>query len=104
MRFEAVALVIYGLLVAAGGYLGFRKAGSRASLAGGLRAGAAVVIASVLALSGARPGFWLVLLFSSALTIFFAYRLIKTRKPMPSVPMIALSVAAALLCVWALRR
>lgn len=104
MRFEAIALIVYGILVAAGGVLGFRRAGSRASLTGGLRAGAAIVIASVLALSGARPGFWLVLLFATALTIFFVYRLGKSRKAMPAVPMIVLSAMAALLCVWALRR
>ncbi len=104
MRIEALGLLLYGLLVAGGGILGYRRAASRASLRGGLRAGAAIVIASVLALSGERAGFWLVLVFAAALAIFFAYRLAKTRKAMPGVPMIVLSLAAALLCLWSLRR
>jgi uncharacterized membrane protein (UPF0136 family) len=104
MRYEALALILYGLLVVGGGILGYRRAGSRASLAGGYRAGAAIVIASVLALSGARAGFWLDLIFAGALAIFFAYRLVKTRKAMPGAPMIVLSLAAVLVCLWALRR
>jgi uncharacterized membrane protein (UPF0136 family) len=104
MRVAAMALLLYGLLVVAGGILGYRRARSRASLAGGYRAGAAIVIASVLALSGQRAGFWLNLVFAGVLAIFFAYRLARTRKPMPGIPMIVLSLAAVLICLVALGR
>jgi uncharacterized membrane protein (UPF0136 family) len=104
MNVPAMLLVVYGLLVAAGGVMGYRRAGSRASLVGGYRAGGAIVIAGILALSGQRAGFWLGLIFAALLALFFAYRLAKTRRVMPGAPMIALSLAAILLCLRALRR
>jgi uncharacterized membrane protein (UPF0136 family) len=104
MNVPAVLLLIYGLLVAAGGVVGYRRTGSRASLVGGYRAGGAIVIAAVLALSGQRAGFWLGLLFAAFLALFFAYRLVKTRRAMPGAPMVVLSLAAILLCLSALRR
>lgn len=103
MMLQAILLLVYGVLVAAGGVLGYRRAGSRASLTGGLRAGAAIAIGAILALAGQRPGFWLDLVFACALIVFFGYRLAKTRKTMPAVPMIVLSIAAAAIALWGLR-
>ena len=55
-------VLIYGILVAAGGVMGYAKAGSQASLIAGVASGLALAGASALMLRGSyQNGWWLAL-------------------------------------------
>ncbi len=75
----------YALLLAIGGIIGYRKAGSRASLYAGLGCGTVAEAATISMRFSPLWGLLLGLLLAIGLTAMFSYRyLVKTRKFMPS--------------------
>jgi uncharacterized membrane protein (UPF0136 family) len=95
-----VALGTYAVLLAAGGTIGYLKAGSRPSLWAGLGSALAALVALLISLQNARWGMGLAGLLALLLAGFFGYRfLVKTRKFMPAGLLAVLSVAVLVLAV-----
>jgi len=80
-----ITLGVYALLLAAGGLIGYFKAGSRASLIAGTSSAVAALLALWLWSKNSPLGVPLGLILSIVLFLLFAYRYaVKTRKFMPS--------------------
>jgi uncharacterized membrane protein (UPF0136 family) len=96
MTLWSVLILVYGLLVAAGGVFGYLKAKSQVSLFSGLGSGTALGIAAYWA--GQKPigGLALAMLLAIFLLITFTIRWFKTRALMPAGLMAGLSLAAAI--------
>jgi len=88
-----VVLGIFALLLAVGGVIGFRKAGSRPSLIAGLVSG--VLALAALGATFVRPslGLGMGLVLAVLMAVVFAIRLRKTGKFMPSGMLLAMSTA-----------
>ena len=80
----------YIVLLAAGGLVGFLKAGSKASLIASASFAAALILCAIGVISPPRAADILL----AVLLVFFALRLTKTKKFMPNGLMLALPVAA----------
>ena len=109
-----LALGAYVLLLAAGGVIGFVKAGSRPSLIAGLGSAAVALLALVLTIpashhhdgllpadGGTRNGYVLGLILSAALLAMFGVRYRKTGKFMPSGMLLGVSLVMVGLMGWA---
>jgi uncharacterized membrane protein (UPF0136 family) len=97
-----ITLGLYALLLAAGGLVGYIKAGSRASLIAGTASAAAALLSLWIWSRTTRAGVFLGLILSIALVLLFGYRYtVKTRKFMPSglLAVVSLIVAAMMLLV-----
>jgi uncharacterized membrane protein (UPF0136 family) len=79
----------FGLVAIAGGAMGFARAKSKASLIAGGVSGALLIIAGLL--SPSVPSFLLALIVSILLLAHFGRSYAAKKKPMPAIPMIALS-------------
>jgi uncharacterized membrane protein (UPF0136 family) len=80
-----ITLGIYAVLLAAGGLIGYFKAGSRASLIAGSISALVALAAFGLSAASHPWGFRLGLILSISLCVLFGYRFAaKTRKFMPS--------------------
>jgi uncharacterized membrane protein (UPF0136 family) len=90
---------IFGLVAIAGGALGYARAKSKASLIAGGVSGALLIIAGLL--SPSVPGFILALVVSILLLAHFGRSYAAKKKPMPAIPMIALSVICIVLTAFA---
>lgn len=77
-------LTLYAALMLVGGVIGYRKAGSKASLVAGVGSALVLLVAFFLVPSNPVGGYWLGALTSLLLCIVFALRLAKTAKFMPS--------------------
>jgi uncharacterized membrane protein (UPF0136 family) len=97
MNVPAVTTFVYGALVLAGGWIGYRKASSRPSLITGIISGALLFLAGILSARGNPAGDRIALVVAFVLTAFFAYRLARGRKFMPAGLMVGLSVAVLLI-------
>src|SRR5256885_999387 len=98
-----IALVVYAVLLAVGGVIGYTKAASRPSLIAGLASALAAIAALVLSFQSTSLGMGLGSALAVFLFLFFGYRFaMKTRKFMPSgllavVSLIVLAVAILVL-------
>jgi uncharacterized membrane protein (UPF0136 family) len=90
-----IALIVYGVVVLAGGIMGFRMAGSRASLTMGSATGLMLVISGILALLGNRSGAYWGMGVTGALILVFGRRYLESQKMMPAGYMLAASVIVA---------
>ncbi|MGE0104388.1 MAG: TMEM14 family protein [Blastocatellales bacterium] len=93
-------VLIYGVLVAAGGVMGYIKANSTASLAAGLGAGLLLVGSSVAMMKNSyQAGWWIALVVSILLLGRFGSAAMKEFKMMPGgmVIIMSLVVLAALI-------
>ena len=90
----AIVSFLYGGLVLIGGFIGYRKAGSRPSLIAGAVSDALLVLATALILLRRPAGIWIAIGVSAALLVFFAVRWLKGRKFMPAGLMVLASLAA----------
>ncbi|MBW4538926.1 MAG: TMEM14 family protein [Myxacorys chilensis ATA2-1-KO14] len=90
-------IVVYGLLVAIGGVIGYVKAGSKVSLISGLGSGVALAIAAYTTTQNPSTGLSLAVFIAAFLLIVFAIRWIKTKKMMPAGMMAILSLVAVIL-------
>ncbi len=89
-----VVLLVYGLLMLAGGIIGYRAAGSWASLISGLLSGIALLGTWVWARSNPPPAHLTAAGMALLLCIVFALRFAKTGKFMPPGMLLVMSVVA----------
>ncbi|NIV93163.1 hypothetical protein GWN42_10260 [candidate division KSB1 bacterium] len=85
-------VLVYGILVAIGGVMGYAKAKSRPSLIMGSVFGLLILVSSWLLFGGNKMGWNLAFILSVFLTLFFAYRFKVSRKFMPAGLMVVLSL------------
>ncbi|EKQ69487.1 small integral membrane protein [Leptolyngbyaceae cyanobacterium JSC-12] len=108
MNFVIVAiapwvLLLYAVLVIAGGVMGYLKAQSQPSLISGLISGIALLIAWLIVLfQSYNAGMGLAICLAIALLIVFALRFWKTRKFMPAGLMASLSMVCGMIFAIAL--
>ena len=100
MILAAVTAVVYGGLVLAGGFMGFRKAGSKPSLIAGIVADTLLVLAALLMFFGQPAGAKLAMGVAALLLVFFGMRWLKGRKFMPAGLMVLCSAVALILLAW----
>ena len=93
--------LIFGILAIAGGAIGYKQAGSQASLISGLISGLLLLIGAYFLFVGNPLGMMLSAIVSLVLIVVFAIRLAKTRKFMPAGLMIILGVAN-MVALWSL--
>ncbi len=99
MDHAAIAFyVLFGLLCGVGGFIGFKKAGSKASLIAGTASGLVVLVAALLLGTGFLDwGYRLGGLVSLLLLGRFFPAFLKTKKWMPQGVMAVMSAAGVLL-------
>ncbi len=98
--YASVVLLVYALLMLVGGVIGYRAAGSRASLIAGAVSSAALLAAWAWSRSNPAVGFLAAAVVALALAGVFSLRLVKTGHFMPSGALLLLSIVA--LMVFAL--
>ncbi|WP_448604174.1 TMEM14 family protein [Thermoleptolyngbya sp.] len=91
---SAIAAIAYGLLTLVGGVIGYRQAGSQASLVSGSISGALLILLGMLQAAGIPWAKGFAAFITGALVVVFIVRLIKTRKPMPALLMIGAGLAS----------
>ena len=92
-----IAIIVYAVVVAAGGAMGFLKGKSKISLISGLASAVILIVARLIANNSPAVGLGIALACAIALAIVFVGRLRKTRKIMPAGVMIVASAIAAVL-------
>jgi uncharacterized membrane protein (UPF0136 family) len=92
----AYVVLVYGVLVIAGGAMGYAKAKSKPSLIAGSLFGVIAIIGSLLMLQQNPLGIYLSLGTAFLLLIFFSRRFSTTKKFMPAGLMMALSLITVL--------
>jgi uncharacterized membrane protein (UPF0136 family) len=100
-----IALLLYAIIIAAGGIMGYVAAQSMVSLVNGLVAAVILLIGLAVSFKNPTAGFGLSAVVALALGVFFAYRFFTTGKWMPGgVTMILSAVAFVLMALAALRK
>jgi uncharacterized membrane protein (UPF0136 family) len=98
-----VALVVYAVLLAVGGIIGYTKAASRPSLIAGLASALAAIVALGLTFQNTSLGMGLGAAVAALLCLFFGYRFaVKTRKFMPAGMLAVVSLIVLAVTVMAL--
>ena len=95
-------ILVYALLVAIGGVIGYVKAKSNQSLISGLGSGVALAIAWYISLQNPTAGLALAAVIALALLVVFALRFRATGKFMPAGLLAILSLIMTVLFVTAL--
>lgn len=95
--FATAVLLIYSVLMLLGGVIGYRAAGSRASLLAGLMSGLALLGAFAWSRSNPTGGFIAGAVIALALTVVFALRFAKTGSFMPSGMLLLTSILALII-------
>jgi len=88
-------ILIFAVVMFAGGLIGYMTAGSRASLISGTVSAALLVLAFFLARTNPVQGLQAAAVLSAMLAVVFAIRAFKTRKIMPAGMLLLLSIVAA---------
>ena len=88
-------LIGFGIFVEAGGFIGFVKSKSKASLIAGGISGALLLLSGGLGLIGVAAGGYSGFVVTLVLVVRFGMRLAKTKKFMPSGMMLAVSIVVA---------
>ena len=87
-------LSIYGILLLAGGFMGYKKAGSKISLIMGILSSILVFAGLYMAQTSAKNGYTMIAVTAAFLTGVFIKRLIKTKSFMPSGMLVIMSLIA----------
>jgi uncharacterized membrane protein (UPF0136 family) len=99
-----IALLLYAVVIAAGGVMGYVSAQSVVSLVNGLIAALLLLVGMAISFKNPAAGFGLSAVVALVLGIFFAYRFFTTGKWMPGgVTMILSAIAFVLMVLAALR-
>jgi uncharacterized membrane protein (UPF0136 family) len=99
-----MVVLLYALIIAAGGVMGYVTAKSTISLISGLISGALLLGAFALTFRYPKLGFGFAALIALALGIFFLMRFLETGKWMPAGISVALSAVMLILMLWSLLR
>jgi uncharacterized membrane protein (UPF0136 family) len=99
MPWLSIAVIVYGIAVAAGGVMGYVEAKSIMSILTGGLAGVLIVIAGFVSASQPKAGYGTAAVLALGLTGFFIYRFATTHKAMPAMGVIGLSVVMLILLV-----
>ncbi len=99
-----VVLLLYAIIIAAGGLMGYVQAQSTISLVNGLVAAALLLLGWGLSFRNPVAGFGLGAVVALALGVFFAYRFFTTGKWMPGGVTMILSAIAFITMLAALLR
>lgn len=94
MQIAGFIVLVYGVLTAGGGVMGYVKASSKPSLIAGLVSGALLLACGALILSGLVLGAWGAAAIALALLVIFVVRMARGAGKMPAIPMIVLSLIA----------
>ena len=94
--------ILFGVLCILGGGLGYARARSKASIVAGGISGALLILAGILA-KGVVP-YTIAIVVSVLLLAHFGRSFVASRKPMPAIPMILLSLVCIALTVRQLIR
>lgn len=100
MAFGQTVLLVYAALMLAGGVMGWRAAGSRASLIAGIASAAALAASWLVSRSQPAAGYWMGAAIAAALSVVFVMRLVKTGKLMPSGGTLLVSLISLGLLAW----
>jgi uncharacterized membrane protein (UPF0136 family) len=92
MKNTGISVLIYGILVCAGGVIGFLTAHSIASLIMGGLFGAALIVCATGILKNKSCAYYTSMALSGILSGFFIYRFLHTGKIMPAGLMAVLSL------------
>lgn len=104
MNAYQVVLLLYAIVIAAGGVMGYTQAQSVVSLVNGLAAAALLLLGLGLSFRNPAAGFGLGAVVALALGVFFAYRFFTTGKWMPGGVTMILSIVAFATMLAALLR
>lgn len=99
-----IALLLYAIIIAAGGVMGYVSAQSTVSLVNGLIAAVILLVGLAISFRNPAAGFGLSAVVALALGIFFAYRFFTTGKWMPGGMTMILSAVAFVLMLLATLR
>jgi uncharacterized membrane protein (UPF0136 family) len=102
MLLAKITLVLYGLILIAGGGMGYATEGSLASLAWGAASGLVAIAAFSISLKHPRLGVLLGCVVALVVGTRMGMRLYETNKAMPAGAVIAVSVLALVIFVRAL--
>ena len=97
-------LGVYGILLLVGGFIGYKKAGSKMSLYMGIVSGILIFAGLYLTQSSPKNGYTLIAVTSAFLSGIFIKRLIKTKSFMPSGMLMVLSFAALIVSLLELKK
>jgi uncharacterized membrane protein (UPF0136 family) len=84
---------IYAVLMLAGGYMGFAKAGSKMSLIMGIVSAVVIFLGVYLTKNSPQTGYGVIAGMTGLLVVTFLIRVIKTQQMMPSGMLLVLSAA-----------
>lgn len=104
MRLATAVTLIYGVLVLAGGILGYARGGSVASIVSGLICGLALLVAVWQMWQGSLAATYAALVVTLLLGLFFGFRFFKFGNWMPAGLMLLLSGATLIVLLLSLRR
>lgn len=77
MTIKAIVTIVYGVIIAGGGIMGYATARSLPSLISGGLLGLLSIIGGIMMLSGKGTGRWLALVAALLVALFFAFQLFK---------------------------
>ncbi len=77
MDIRAVATLVFGIIIALGGLIGYLAARSKPSLISGGVLGALVIMGSVLLFSNVSAGLPIAVAATLAIAVFFGYKLVR---------------------------
>lgn len=97
----AIVLLVYAVLMLAGGVIGYRAAGSKASLIAGAVSGAVLFGAYAWSRSSPQRGFALAAVVALLLAINFGMRFAKSGNFMPPGMLMTVSIVALVVLAWA---
>ena len=84
MTLGPIVLLIYAILMLAGGVLGYLKAGSRPSLIAGGTSGILLLVAYAVTFRDMGLGLWIGAVIAGLLCVVTGMRWVKSKKMMPS--------------------
>ncbi len=95
----SLLVVLFGILTAIGGYMGYRTAHSMPSLIGGFVAGFLLLVSGVAMMKKSVLGYFTACLLCALLLFFFGYRFINTGKIAPAGIMALASLGVFILLI-----